>query len=179
MDEILILVDENDRQIGIGEKMDVHRRGVLHRCFSIFVFDGDGRVMLQKRAASKYHSGGLWTNTCCGHPRDGEDVSAAAHRRLREEMGFDCALDEIFTFIYRAELDHGLTEHELDHVYAGTYAGTLTPNPGEADGYSWEPIALVRSDMAAHPERYTVWSRIAVAELLSRFPDYLQGGRRP
>jgi isopentenyl-diphosphate Delta-isomerase len=179
MDEILILVDANDRQIGTGEKMDVHRRGALHRCFSIFVFDGRGRVMLQKRAASKYHSGGLWTNTCCGHPRHGEDVSAAAHRRLREEMGFDCPLDEIFTFTYRAELDHGLTEHELDHVYAGTYAGALTPNPEEADGYDWQPLARVESDMAAHPERYTVWSRIAVAELVARFPGYLQGGQGP
>jgi len=174
MEEMLILVDEQDRPRGAGEKMAVHRAGELHRCFSIFVFDDAGRVLLQKRATSKYHSGGLWTNTCCGHPRVGEETLAAAHRRLVEEMGFDCALDERFTFVYRTALDHGLTEHEFDHVYVGTYAGPLTPNPDEADGYDWLPLAEVVADMAARPERYTVWSRIAVDELARRCPELLR-----
>jgi isopentenyl-diphosphate Delta-isomerase len=171
MAEMLILVDENDNQVGTGEKMDVHRKGRLHRCFSVFVYDAQGRVMLQKRAASKYHSGGLWTNTCCSHPRVGEDLEEAVHRRLVEEMGFDCALEEVFTFIYRAELDHGLTEHEFDHVFVGTYDGELTPNPEEADGYTWETPEFIAADMKRHPERYTVWSIIAFDKLIERLPD--------
>lgn len=175
MEEMLILVDDNDNPIGTGEKLDVHRRGVLHRCFSIFVFDTTGRVMLQKRAASKYHSGGLWTNTCCGHPRAGEQVGPAAHRRLLEEMGFDCELQEVFTFIYRAELDQGLTEHEFDHVFVGTYESKLCPDPAEADGYDWETVPRILEDMSARPERYTVWSIIAFEKLVEQFPRGIPG----
>jgi isopentenyl-diphosphate delta-isomerase len=173
MTETLILVDEHDNPVGTGEKLDVHRRGLLHRCFSIFVLDAHGRVLMQKRAASKYHSGGLWTNTCCGHPVAGEEVADAARRRLGEEMGFECALEELFTFVYRAELDHGLTEHEFDHVFLGRYEGPLTPDPEEADGYSWERVAFVADDMERRPEVYTVWSRIAFARLLRERPDLL------
>ncbi len=171
MTEMLILVDGNDNPVGTGEKLDVHRRGLLHRCFSVFVLDSRGRTLMQKRAASKYHSGGLWTNTCCGHPRPDEDVAAAARRRLGEEMGFDCDLDEAFTFVYRAELDHELTEHEFDHVFLGRHDGPLAPNPDEADGYSWERVADVAADMERRPEVYTVWSRIALARLLEERPD--------
>jgi isopentenyl-diphosphate delta-isomerase len=171
MTELLILVNENDVPVGTGEKLDVHRRGLLHRCFSIFVFDRAGRVLLQKRAASKYHSGGLWTNTCCGHPRVDEPVAVASRRRLREEMGFDSDLAECFSFVYRAELDHGLIEHEYDHVFLGRHDGPLTPNPEEADGYSWEPVATVAAGMRERPEAYTVWSRIALARLLEERPD--------
>lgn len=170
MSEILILVDEHDHEIGTGEKMEVHRAGRLHRCFSIFVFNARGQLLLQKRAATKYHSGGLWTNTCCGHPRAGEELQAAAHRRLGEEMGFDCPLAEPFSFIYEAALDHGLTEHEYDHVLIGRYDGSIAPNPDEADGYAWEAVDDVRRDIAERPERYTVWSRIAFAELEKRHP---------
>lgn len=170
-EEMLILVDENDNPVGEGEKMDVHRRGLLHRCFSIFVFDPGGRALMQKRAATKYHSGGLWTNTCCSHPRVGEELEEAIHRRLVEEMGFDCALEKALTFIYRAELDRGLTEHEYDHLYVGTYDGPLTPSPEEADGYAWEPVASVEAEMRERPERYTVWSILALEKLLSARPD--------
>lgn len=173
MMEMLILVDENDVQIGTGEKMAVHRAGQLHRCFSIFIFNNEGHVLLQKRALGKYHSGGLWTNTCCSHPRVGEEVDAAAHRRLIEEMGFDCEMKEVFTFTYRAELDHGLTEHEFDHVYVGTYDGVVSPNPEEADGYEWERVETVKRDMEDNPQRYTVWSIIAFKELLSKYPKGL------
>lgn len=171
MSEILILVDENDKPIGTGEKMDVHRQGQLHRCFSIFIFNSRGHVLLQKRAIEKYHSGGLWTNTCCSHPRYGEDLEDAVHRRLTEEMGFDCQMWELFTFIYRAELDKGMIEHEYDHVYVGTYDGPITPNPEEADGYEWETIENVKSDMRENSGRYTVWSKIAFETLLERYPD--------
>jgi isopentenyl-diphosphate Delta-isomerase len=171
MAQTLILVDENDNQVGTGEKMDVHRKGILHRCFSIFIFNSAGHVMLQKRAISKYHSGGLWTNTCCSHPRDGELVEEAIHRRMIEEMGFDCEMQKAFTFIYRAELDHGLTEHEFDHVYLGTYNGTVTPNPEEADGYEWEKVDTVMTDMKNNPGRYTVWSIIAFKKLLEKYPN--------
>ncbi|MCU0664840.1 MAG: isopentenyl-diphosphate Delta-isomerase [Myxococcota bacterium] len=175
MDEMLILVDENDNPIGTEEKMEIHRRGVLHRCFSIFVCDRAGRVMLQKRAASKYHSGGLWTNTCCGHPRAGEEVAEAAHRRLFEEMSFDCELVELFTFVYRAQLDHGLIEHEFDHVFAGRFEAALSPNPEEADGYDWETMPRILEDMRARPERYTVWSIIAFEKLIEKYPQGIPG----
>src|ERR1041384_1067698 len=118
-DEQVVLGDERDLEVGAGEELAVHRSGTLHRAFSIFVFDHAGRVILQRRAGGKYHSAGLWSNTCCGHPRPGEPVETAAHRRLREEMGFDCSLAWSFTFTYRAVLDRGLTEHEVDHVWVG------------------------------------------------------------
>jgi isopentenyl-diphosphate Delta-isomerase len=166
MTENLILVDEEDRQIGTGEKMAVHREGRLHRCFSIFIFNRKKQVLLQKRSQSKYHSGGLWTNTCCGHPLDGEPTEDAASRRLEEEMGFHAAMKEVFSFIYKARLDSGLMEHEYDHVFVGQYDGVIAPNPEEADGFEWEDVDFVESDMDANPERYTVWSKIAFRKLL-------------
>ncbi|MDJ0765145.1 MAG: isopentenyl-diphosphate Delta-isomerase [Myxococcota bacterium] len=175
MPEMIILVDENDNQIGTGEKMAVHRAGDLHRCFSIFVFSSSGQVLLQKRAARKYHSGGLWTNTCCSHPRDGEELSQAIHRRLVEEMGFDCDLKEVFSFIYRAELDHGLIEHEFDHVFVGIYDGPIRPNPEEADGYEWRSVPVVAQDMRKNPHQYTVWSIIAFEKLLEKAPHLRKG----
>jgi isopentenyl-diphosphate Delta-isomerase len=167
MTEMLILVDEQDRQIGTGEKMEVHRKGLLHRCFSIFVFDERGRVLMQKRAAGKYHSGGLWTNTCCSHPRAGEELIDAAHRRLREEMGFDCELEERLTFVYRAELDNELTEHEYDHLLVGSWDGPVAPEPEEADGYEWIEVDELRDEISRRPERFTVWSRIAFDKLIA------------
>src|SRR5690349_17076045 len=120
MEEYLILVDEQDHEIGTEEKLKTHRDAKLHRAFSIFIFNKKGQLLLQRRALSKYHSGGLWTNTCCGHPRPGENIDKAAHRRLQEEMGFDCNMKDVFRFTYKAPLDHGLTEHEVDHVFIGT-----------------------------------------------------------
>ena len=164
----VILVDEHDQSLGTEEKMSAHRAGRLHRAFSIFVFHPDGRVMLQQRAFSKYHSGGLWTNTCCSHPRPGEETLAAAHRRLSEEMGFDCELRHAFAFVYRAELDHGLTEHEYDHVYVGTFSGEPQLNSDEAAAWRWIATFELEREIEEQPERFTVWSRIACKELRAR-----------
>lgn len=158
-EERIILVDEEDREIGAGEKLAVHRDGRLHRAFSIFVGNGEGQLLLQKRAAAKYHSGGLWSNTCCGHPRAGEALEDAVHRRLREEFGFDCGLRECFAFTYRAEFGNGLIEHEVDHVYLGEYHGIPAPNPEEIEDWQWiEPQALL-ADIRLRPERYSYWLR--------------------
>jgi len=167
-DDEVILVDSDDRQIGTEPKMPVHLSGKLHRAFSVFVFGDDGCVMLQQRAFSKYHSGGLWTNTCCSHPRPGESIDDAAHRRLREEMGFDCALERKFSFIYRAQLDKGLTEHEFDHVFIGKFNGTPALNSQEAAGWRWAKPDSVDRDILANPQNYTVWFRIAWQELRAR-----------
>ncbi len=161
----LILVDETDRQIGTGEKMHVHRKGLLHRCFSIFIFNDKNELLLQKRASTKYHSGGLWTNTCCGHPLNGEATEDAAHRRLKEEMGFDCPLVELFAFIYKADLDNNLTEHEFDHVFKGSYSGSVNPSPVEADGFRWISLNDVYKEIESDPGSYTVWAKIALDKL--------------
>ena len=131
----LILVDEQDNPIGTCEKMEAHRKGLLHRAFSVFIFDAQGRMLLQQRALSKYHSGGLWTNACCSHPFPGEDNLTAATRRLQEELGFTTSLRKAFDFYYRAAFDNGLTEHEFDHVFVGQYEGTLEVNPQEVMDY--------------------------------------------
>ncbi len=160
MIEEVVLVDEHGADIGRMEKLDAHRKGLLHRAFSVFVFDRSGRLLLQRRALTKYHSGGLWTNTCCGHPRPGEALAAAASRRLREEMGIAPALTEHFSFIYRAELDLGLIEHELDHVLFGLHDGEAHPDPAEADAVRYATTHEVDAELQAHPERYTVWFRL-------------------
>jgi isopentenyl-diphosphate delta-isomerase len=162
----IILVDEKDNEIGYEEKMKPHIEGRLHRAFSVFVFNSKGEMLLQQRARSKYHSGGLWTNTCCSHPREGEATDEAAHRRLSEEMGFDCPLEERFTFIYKASLDRDLTEHELDHVFIGRYDGNVKPDPEEADGYDWISIDELKTDMEKNSGKYTVWFKIALPKLL-------------
>lgn len=163
-DEVMILVDDDDRETGRLEKLETHRRGLLHRAFSVIVWDRDGRLLLQKRAVGKYHSGGLWTNACCGHPRPDEDVAAAALRRLEEEMGFRCPLTSLGTVRYRARFDNGLTEHEIVHVFRGVYDGGLRPNPVEAEGFQWARLEDIRADMAATPGRFSVWFRQYVAE---------------
>lgn len=162
--EQLILVDAHDREVGVGEKLQVHREGALHRAFSVFVFDDAGRLLLQKRASGKYHSGGLWSNTACGHPRPGEATAAAARRRLREEMNFDCELREEFSFLYRAELEGGLVEHEYDHVFAGTYSGRPAPDPAEVEDWEWVTIEELRRAVGREPARYSRWLRIVVEE---------------
>ena len=167
--EKVILVDEADNAIGEMEKMEAHIKGVLHRAFSVFVLDGNNRLLLHRRALEKYHSPGLWTNTCCSHPRSGESVGQAAHRRMQEEMGFDCPLDAVFTFIYRAKFDNGLTEHELDHVLIGFSDDIPYPNPEEVHEYKWMPLPEIAKDIRDHPEIYTVWFRIA----LNKVTDYL------
>lgn len=160
--EHLILVDAQDRELGSVEKMQAHLEGALHRAFSVFVFDDDKRLLLQKRAISKYHSGGLWSNTACGHPRPGETTIGAAHRRLREEMGFDCELHKAFEFIYRAELDGALVEHEYDHVFFGTHDGDPAPEPSEVEDWRWIGMDELRRRLLEEPQFYSYWLKLAV-----------------
>ena len=166
--ELVVLVDEHDRELGTEEKIAAHKSGRLHRAFSVFVTDPAGRILLQRRAAGKYHSAGLWSNTCCGHPRPGEAILDAAHRRLQEEMGFDCVLEDNFTFRYRAELDSGLTEHELDHVVTGTFSGTPRPDPREVAEWRPVPLGELVTDLSRNPHHYSAWLQRAVEGLVSR-----------
>lgn len=162
--ERVILVDARDVPVGEAEKLEAHRRGALHRAFSVFLLDRAGRVLLQRRAASKYHSGSLWSNTCCGHPRPGEGAAAAAARRLQEEMGVQCPLEPAGAFVYRAQLGE-LVEHEYDHVFVGRFDGSPEPDPAEVAEWRWETRGELQADLAAHPERYTVWLAKALAEV--------------
>lgn len=164
MEEKIILVNSSDEALGLMEKMEAHRRALLHRAFSVFVFNNQGEMMLQQRALNKYHSGGLWTNTCCSHPRDGESVEEAGTRRLREEMGFETALNYGFYFIYKAELEHGLTEHELDHVLIGFYDGLPKINPEEVAAWKWLAFDDLLEDLEKHPEHYTAWFKIIMKD---------------
>lgn len=168
--ETVVLVDEDDQAIGVAEKMDAHERGLLHRAFSVFALNGAGELLLQRRARAKYHSGGLWTNTCCSHPRPGEGVEEAARRRLREEMGIDVELVPAFTFLYRAELEGGLVEHELDHVLVGAFEGDPRPSSGEVEGWWWAGLAELEADVLRRPEAYTVWFKLALPRLVEALP---------
>ena len=159
------MVDEHDVQTGIMEKMEVHQKALLHRAFSIFVFNEKGEMLLQKRANKKYHSGGLWTNACCSHPQPGEETLAAAQIRLQEEMGFNAALKKAFDFIYKAAFDNGLTEHELDHVFIGTYNGTIVPNTEEVSDYCFKSVEEIRNSIQSHPQKYTEWFKIAFPKM--------------
>jgi isopentenyl-diphosphate delta-isomerase len=164
MHQRLILVDPNDNEIGSGEKMPVHRRGLLHRAFSIFVLNPRQEVLLQRRALSKYHSGGLWANTCCSHPILGEEQHITVQRRLREEMGFETSLERLFSFRYRAELDNGLIEHELDHVYLGRYDGKPDPNPKEVCDWQWMSLEQLGVELKEQPDKYVYWLKPAFDE---------------
>ena len=159
--ENVILVDENDNQVGLMPKLEAHEKGLLHRAFSIFIFNSKYELLLQKRASSKYHSGGLWTNTCCSHPREGEDTSDAANRRLIEEMGIETSLRKVHDFIYKAELDNNLTEHEFDHVFYGVYNEDPVINRDEADDFKWIDMGLLNEDIKINGDNYTVWFKIA------------------
>lgn len=161
----IILVDKNDVQIGMMGKLEAHKKGLLHRAFSILIKNSNGEVMLQKRAIGKYHSGGLWTNTCCSHPRVGEELATATHRRLKEEMGFDCELKELITFTYHANLDHGLKENEFLHVYVGEYNDDPIVNPEEADDWKWVSLNELKRDVAEHPDNYTYWFKIVLKKM--------------
>ncbi len=174
-EEYVILVDENDQEIGTMEKMQAHREARLHRAFSVFVFNDQDEVMLHQRAFSKYHSGGLWTNTCCSHPRKGETVLEAAHRRLQEEMGFDCDLREAFNFTYKAALDNDLTEYELDHVVLGRFNGEPNLNPDEVAAYKYMNWEELKQDVASNPDMYTEWFKIALDEVDQHFEQSIKG----
>ena len=159
--EKVILVDENDNQVGLMPKLEAHQKGLLHRAFSIFIFNSKYELLLQKRASSKYHSGGLWTNTCCSHPREGEDILDAAKRRLFEEMGIETSLRKVHDFIYKAELDNNLTEHEFDHVFYGIYNEDPIINKDEADDFKWIDMDSLNEDIKTNGDNYTIWFKIA------------------
>lgn len=162
----VILVDADDNQIGEMEKMEVHIRGLLHRAFSIFIFNDAGAMLLQQRAHEKYHSGGLWTNACCGHPSPGEDINACAVKRLSEEMGFATTIDHVFDFTYKASLDNTLTEHEFDHVFIGRYNGPVHPDPSEVMQTRWVEVDAVRKELTQDPAKFTAWFKIAFPKVL-------------
>ena len=159
--EKVILVDENDTQVGLMPKLEAHQKGLLHRAFSIFIFNSNHQLLLQKRAISKYHSGGLWTNTCCSHPREGEETINAANRRLIEEMGIKTNLRKVFDFIYKAELDNELIENEFDHVFYGLYNEDPIINTEEADDFKWIDMETLNNDITVNGQNYTVWFKIA------------------
>ena len=167
MDEV-ILVNEQDEQTGTIEKMEAHRKALLHRAFSVFIFNEKGEMLLQQRAMGKYHSPGLWTNACCSHPRPGVSVEEAAGRRLKEEMGIDVKIEKIFDFIYKTEFDNGLTEFEFDHVYTGTYNGNLQPDKQEVKDYCFRSVADIEEDLKNRPEKYTSWFKIALPLLSAK-----------
>ena len=157
MEEKVILVDERDEQVGTMEKLEAHRQGLLHRAFSIFIFNSKNELLLQQRALHKYHSAGMWTNSCCSHPRPGEQTLAAAHRRLQEEMGMKCELEYAFNFTYEAAFSNELTEHEFDHVYFGYSDALPTPDPEEVASYRYVNLDALKEDLAKNPDLYSAW----------------------
>lgn len=161
----VILVDEHDVETGAIEKMEAHQKALLHRAFSVFIFNSNGEMLLQQRAVAKYHSGGLWTNACCSHPQPGQETGAAAFTRLQEEMGFTVPLEKLFDFIYKASFDNGLTEYEFDHVYMGSYNGTVHPDPKEVNDYCFKTMEEIRTSIQTHPQKYTEWFKIAFPKL--------------
>ena len=170
MEDYVVLVNERDEEVGVREKLQAHVDGALHRAFSVFVFDDEGRLLLQQRHPDKYHSGGLWSNTCCSHPRPGESVGEAALRRLHEEMGFGCALAPLFGFVYKARLGD-LYEHEYDHVLIGHYAEAPVPNAAEVAAWRWVRPAELQASVAAEPHAYTYWFRLALGRVLEHAGD--------
>ncbi len=163
------LVDDGDNIIGHAEKMEVHLSGLLHRAFSILVFNDKNEILIHQRAFGKYHSPGLWTNTCCGHPNEGEIMETAVHRRLQEEMGFDCNLSHKFTFRYKAVFENGLTENEIDHVYIGIFNQTFSVNPDEVADYKWISVAQTKELIHQNPDNFTVWFK----EIMNREAELL------
>lgn len=165
--EQVILVNEHDEETGTMEKMEAHKKALLHRAISVFIFNNKGQMLLQQRAAKKYHSAGLWTNACCSHPRPGEAVLAAAERRLNEELGFKTPLKKIFEFTYKAPFDNGLTEYEFDHVFAGTYNSAIFPNPDEVQDYRYQSMADIEAGLQNQPQQYSAWFIIAFPQIMS------------
>ncbi|CAL2086824.1 isopentenyl-diphosphate Delta-isomerase [Tenacibaculum sp. 190524A02b] len=173
MKEQVILVDEQDNPIGLMEKIEAHEKALLHRAFSVFTFNDKGELLLQQRAAHKYHSPLLWTNTCCSHQRDGETNIDAGKRRLQEEMGFVCELEEVFSFIYKAPFDNGLTEHELDHVMVGRFNDSPIINKEEVEAYKWMSLEAVKEDIAQQPDLYTEWFKIIFKESYHKISKFI------
>jgi isopentenyl-diphosphate Delta-isomerase len=176
-EELVVLVDSDDRPIGEARKLFAHQLGALHRAVSVLLTDGDDRVLLQLRAPEKYHSAGLWANSACGHPRPGERAADAAVRRLESELGVYCALDPVGRFEYRAELSNGLIEHEVDHVFVGRFVGAPVPDPAEVAAWKWVGLDALRADLAARPERYAPWLE-AVLQVAVDHPLLASGASR-
>ncbi len=173
-EEQVILVDKKDNPIGLMHKMEAHEKALLHRAFSVFIFNTKGELLLQRRAATKYHSPKLWTNTVCSHQRQNEENIEAGERRLQEEMGMTTELREIFHFIYKAAFDNGLTEHELDHVMIGFSNSNPKPNPDEVMGYKWEKLNTIQKDIQQHPEQYTEWFKVIFANSYDKLKEALE-----
>jgi isopentenyl-diphosphate Delta-isomerase len=177
-DDDVILVDAADLQVGVASKSRVHQTGERHRAVSVFLIDGSGRILLQRRAPTKYHSPGRWANTCCSHPRPGETALAAAQRRLREEMGIDCQLEAAGVFTYRADVGGGLIEHEVDHLFLGRHEGEPTPNEREVDAWRWVAPAEIERQLTAEPERFAPWFEPAWSYVKRAVADVGEAGAR-
>lgn len=158
--EQVVLVDEHDVEVGSMEKMEAHQKGLLHRAFSVLIFNSKGEILLQKRSSNKYHSAGLWTNTCCSHPKPGEKMEHAVKRRLKEEMGIDVQPEYAYKFIYKATLENNLTEHELDHVYIAQFDGNPVANPAEVETWKYASISAIQAAVQKNPEAYTYWFQL-------------------
>ena len=165
--EQVILVNERDEETGLMEKIEAHEKALLHRAISVFIFNDRGEMLLQQRAAKKYHSAGLWTNTCCSHPRPGEEILTAAQRRLKEELGFETSLKKIFDFIYKAPFDNGLTEHEFDHVFAGKFDNTVIPDPDEVQDYCYMKMQDIENSLQSNPQKYSAWFVIIFPQIIN------------
>ena len=175
-EEKVILVNEKDEQIGLMPKMEAHQKALLHRAFSVFVFNKKNELMLQQRAKHKYHSPGLWTNTCCSHQREGESNIQAGMRRLNEEMGFTTELEDSISFIYKAPFDNGLTEHEYDHIVIGYYDDEPNINPDEVSDWKWMSLNDVKNDILINPDEYTAWFKIIFDKFYSHISSYENQG---
>lgn len=169
VNELLILVDEDDNEVGTLDKVSVHQKGLLHRAFSVFIFNSKGDLLLQQRADEKYHSPGLWSNTCCSHPGKGEELATAVTRRLQEEMGMEVATQFQFSFIYRTEFEDGLKEHEFDHVYFGRTDDLPKPNASEVKDWKYLNLQKLEEEIGSNPQNYTAWLKICLAEVMKHF----------
>ena len=172
IDNFVILVDKNDKKIGLMSKMEAHKKGVLHRAFSVFIFNNKNELMLQKRNKNKYHSPGLWTNTCCSHQRDKESNTSAGKRRLLDEMGFCVELNEIGSFIYNIGFDNGLIEHELDYILVGKYNGNVKINPDEVDEWKWLSLDNIKDGIKIRPDNYTEWFKIIINDYYDQLKNF-------
>ena len=168
MIEEVILVDTEDNEIGLMEKMQAHREAKLHRAFSVFLLNDQNEILLQQRAIDKYHCGGMWTNTCCSHPRTGESLQDAVKRRLQEEMGIACNTKQVYNFIYKADVGGGLFEHEFDHVFFGEFSGTPKPDENEVSDWKYVAVETLTQDVEANPAKYTPWFKIILTEVLDK-----------
>jgi isopentenyl-diphosphate delta-isomerase len=165
MEKQVVLVNEQDAEIGIAGKMEAHEKGLLHRAFSVFIFNSKGEMLLQQRALQKYHSGGLWTNACCSHPEPGEHTETTVHNRLLEEMGFSVPVNKCFEFIYKADFENGLTEYEFDHVFTGEYDGPVKPNPDEVMSFRFMTYNEIKNSLSKDTSSYTAWFQLAFPQI--------------